>query len=211
MSKIKVIKNETKLAAIEQQAAILFKQKGYMATSMKDIAEQIGIEAPSLYNHISSKADLLKEICFSVADCFEAEMEKADERNESPELALEQMLRFHIKMMLNNFIPLWVANHEWKHLSPIDLKKYTDKRRQYENKMRSLIDQGIIEGKFAALDAKMATLIMLAALRGLEFWQRDKQPTHTEILEDNIIQQLFKGLTPIYGSTFSSFAGKRSN
>ena len=195
MSKIKVIRNETKLAAIEQQASILFKQKGYSATSMKDIAEQIGIEAPSLYNHISSKADLLKTICFSVADSFEEEMKRSEQRNATPEIELEQMLRFHIQMMLNNFTTLWVANHEWKHLSQIYLKKYIDKRKAYENKMRWLIEQGITKGTFAALDAKMATLIILAALRGLEFWQKEKQPANADVLENNIIQQLFNGLT----------------
>lgn len=194
MSKIKVIASKTKLAAIEQQASILFRQKGYVATSVKEIAEKVGIEAPSLYNHIDSKLSLLHNICFSVAKSFEDEMNKAAFETSSPTAELEAMLRFHIQMMLQNFDALWVANHEWKHLPNIDLKRYIDKRKLYENKLQALIEQGIATMEIKATDAKMATLIILAALRGLEFWQKEKQLLNLTTIENSIIQQLFKGL-----------------
>lgn len=194
VSKIKVIASKTKLDAIEQYASVLFRQKGYVATSVKDIAEQVGIEAPSLYNHISSKLSLLHNICFSVAKSFEDEMNKAANETNSPAGELEVMLRFHIQMMLQNFDALWVANHEWKHLPVEDLKIYIEKRKAYESKVQSLIEQGIAAKELTAVDVKMATLIILAALRGLEFWQKEKQLLNLTVIENNIIQQLFKGL-----------------
>ncbi len=50
MTKIIATKNGSKKEVIIQSAASLFKEKGYAATSMRDIAENIGVEAPSLYN-----------------------------------------------------------------------------------------------------------------------------------------------------------------
>ena len=42
----------------------MFKDKGFAASSMRDLAETVGIEAASLYNHIKSKSEILQEIIF---------------------------------------------------------------------------------------------------------------------------------------------------
>ena len=55
MAKIKPGKNATKKDVITQKAAALFKDKGYSSASMRELAEAVGVEAPSLYNHIGSE------------------------------------------------------------------------------------------------------------------------------------------------------------
>ncbi len=70
MAKIFPGKNGSKKDVITQKASALFRQKGFQATSMRDIAEAIGVEAPSLYNHIQSKNEILKDVCFRIARLF---------------------------------------------------------------------------------------------------------------------------------------------
>ena len=55
---------------ITSVASKLFKDKGYEATSMRDIANELGIEAASLYHHIKSKEEILTGICLEMADKF---------------------------------------------------------------------------------------------------------------------------------------------
>ena len=60
MAKIMPGKNASKKDVITQKAAALFKQKSYSATSMRELADDVGVEAPSLYNHIGGKSELLQ-------------------------------------------------------------------------------------------------------------------------------------------------------
>ena len=67
------------------KAAAMFREKGFSATSMRDLAEAVGIEAASLYNHIQSKAEMLQEIIFRISnDCniHLDSLEKADMSNQ---------------------------------------------------------------------------------------------------------------------------------
>src|ERR1043166_6128824 len=62
--------NTNRKEQIIATAARLFKKDGYAATSMRDIAAALEIEAASLYHHIKSKEEILESICFDMADKF---------------------------------------------------------------------------------------------------------------------------------------------
>ena len=116
MAKIKASKNSSKKEVILKKASSLFKAKGFNAASMRELAEVVGVEAPSLYNHIGSKSELLQTICFKVADEFTAQLTETENITISTVNKIEFIIRFHITMMLDKFDEVFVANHEWKHL-----------------------------------------------------------------------------------------------
>ena len=65
-------------------AAKLFRDRGYQATSMRDLAEAVELKASSLYNHIGSKEEILKEICMANADKFSDGMQKILNTDDKP-------------------------------------------------------------------------------------------------------------------------------
>src|ERR1043165_10272354 len=101
---------------ILQKAAAMFREKGFAATSMRDLAETVGIKAASLYNHIRSKNEILKAICFDVANRFTEHMEKIESGKEEPIKKIELILRYHIRQMIEQFEQVVVSDREWKHL-----------------------------------------------------------------------------------------------
>src|SRR6202008_3596802 len=100
MSKIKSNKSNTRKDIIITKAARLFREKGYSATSMRDLAEHVGVEAASLYNHISSKAEILQDICFKAANQFMMHISEVETSNKNSIERLEAILRFHIRQMV---------------------------------------------------------------------------------------------------------------
>jgi AcrR family transcriptional regulator len=194
MAKILTSKNTTKKEVIIEKAALLFKTKSYSATSMRDLAETLGIEAPSLYNHIISKSELLNEICFKVGNKFTNQIEKIESCSLSAIEKLEAIIRFHIKTMLENFDEVYVANHEWKHLREPLLSNFLNIRRNYEKSLVQLIEIGIQNNEIKIINPYVAVLTILSAVRGLEFWQRNKKNISQQNLEDDMVNHLLNGI-----------------
>ncbi|MEP7110397.1 MAG: helix-turn-helix domain-containing protein, partial [Ferruginibacter sp.] len=103
MAKITTNNNDTKKEVIIQNAALLFKSKSYTAASMRELAEMLGVEAPSLYNHIESKSELLQAICFKVGNKFTLQIKMIENSSIAITAKIEAIIRFHIQMMLENF------------------------------------------------------------------------------------------------------------
>ena len=194
MAKIKPGKNATRKDVIIESAATLFKTRGFNAASMRDLAGAVGVEAPSLYNHIGGKSELLQSICFKVAHAFTSQLETTENGQGSTIQKLELIIRFHIRMMLEAFDEVFVANHEWKHLKEPWLTNFLTQRRNYEKKLVALIETGIQKKELKNINPYVAVLTMLSSVRGLEFWQRHKKNISTRVLEDDMLTHLLRGI-----------------
>jgi len=179
---------------ILQKAAAMFREKGFAATSMRDLAETVGIEAASLYNHIRSKAELLHDICFNVANIFFDHILAIETSNEPAINKLESLIRFHIKQMLENFEEVYVNDREWRYLSEPYFSNYQNQRRSYRKRFAAIIQQGIEQGQINKIDASTAVLIILHAIGGIESWHRSTHKINGEELEENMVTILIDGL-----------------
>lgn len=194
MSKIIPARNGTKKDAIILKAATLFRKKGYVAASMRDLAESMGVEASSLYNHIGSKQELLQSICFKVALKFNNELTAITSAKGKVVPRLEALIRFHIHMMIDAYDEVHVANHEWKQLHEPYLGNFLQERKSYENSLIALIEEGTAAKELKPIHPHVAVLTLLSAVRGLEFWQRHKKSVTADELETDMINHLLTGL-----------------
>lgn len=179
---------------ILQKAAIMFREKGFSATSMRDLAESVGIEAASLYNHIRSKNEILEAICFDVANRFNTNMEIIEASVQNSIEKVETLLRFHIRQMVERYEEVFVADREWKHLSDPYLSNYQNQRRSYRRRFAAIIESGKQKKEIKNIDAPTAVLIMLHAISGIESWHRSKEKINAQELEDNMVIIMIDGL-----------------
>ncbi|MCW3119465.1 MAG: transcriptional regulator, TetR family [Chitinophagaceae bacterium] len=172
----------------------MFREKGFAATSMRDLAESVGIEAASLYNHIRSKNEILEAICFNVANRFTTNMEGLEASRDSSIQKVETLLRFHIRQMVDNYEEVYVSDREWKHLEDPYLSNFQTQRRSYRKRFAAIIEEGIEKKEIKSIDASTAVLIMLHAISGIESWHRSKEKINGEELENNMVVILTDGL-----------------
>jgi TetR/AcrR family transcriptional regulator, cholesterol catabolism regulator len=190
----KTKRNSPRKEVILEKAAQLFRKNGFNATSMRDLAENVGVEAASLYNHINSKAELLQEICFKIANKFTTHMDEIIAANMPAIEKIEAILRFHIRQMIDNYEEVYVSDREWKHLTDPYLSNFKNQRRTHRQRIASIIEQGISKGEIKKIDAPTAVLILLHAVSGIESWHRSKQKISGELLEENMVLILVEGL-----------------
>jgi AcrR family transcriptional regulator len=187
-------KKSSKKELIIKKASAMFREKGFPASSMRDLAEEIGLEAASLYNHIQSKSEILQEIISRTADeCLE-HLESLYEENTTSVAKIESLIRFHVRMMLNRFDDYYVMTNEWIHLREPHLSNFTGKRRYYVQKMESIIEAGLEDKTMNPGMPYTAMLTILAAVRGLEFWHRSAKKISPQVMEDNMVTHLINGL-----------------
>jgi AcrR family transcriptional regulator len=194
MARIKTEKNLSRKDVIVSKAATLFREKGYKAASMRDLAEAVGVEAASLYNHIKSKSELLHELVFSVANKFVLKVDEIESESISSLQKMEKILRFHISEMIHHYEEVYVSDREWKHLSDPYLSNYQNQRRVYRKRLAAIIEEGIRNKEIKAIDAPTVVLIFLHAVSGIESWHRSTKKITAEELEQNMVAILIDGL-----------------
>lgn len=179
---------------ILQKASAMFRERGFTTTSMRDLAEAVGIEAASLYNHIQSKSEILQEIIFRTAnDCY-VHLDNLENNGMTNLKKIESLIRFHVQMMLNRFDDYCVMINEWIHLSEPYLTNFTTQRRNYVQRMEAIIDEGVRNKEMKQVMPYVAMLTILSSVRGLEFWHRSNKKISPADLEENMVNYLINGL-----------------
>lgn len=152
------------------EAAALFSERGYDASTTRELAERLGITKASLYHHISGKDDLLYGISTEslrrTSGLVRAVWENApsDER-------LQRMVQTHLESTIADRDLYRVAMVEMRRLTPARRREITALRDDYARMFTSAIRQDQADGRIRAdLDSGLLTLTLLGLLNWPVFW-----------------------------------------
>jgi AcrR family transcriptional regulator len=179
---------------IRNAAAKLFGEKGFAASSVRDIASAVGLGAASLYNHMDSKDDLLTTICFRCAESFSEGMETIDESVINPLEKIEALIRLHIQIALYDKSSITVFNDEWKHLQEPFLTSFLQLRRMYESTYLRIIREGMDQQLIEKKDPQLVYQLILSSLRWLHQPGVKKLKANESEITEQIISLLIKGI-----------------
>lgn len=176
-------------------AAELFKEKGYSAASMRDLAQKLGIEAASLYSHIKSKEEILRTLCFEMAEDFRVSLAEVESKNVSASEKLRLGIIGHIKVMARDLTASAVFMNEHRHLSQPYLRDFLLLRINYINRFKTFIEDGISSGDFKkTIDTKLAVMTLFSSLNWMPDWFSPDSSINPENLGSQLADMLITGL-----------------
>ena len=103
---MEAVVNLTRKEQVIRKAAELFREKGYAASSMRDLAQKLGIEAASLYSHIKSKEEILHSLCFDMASEFRKSLVEVEKLSVSASERLRLGIIGHVEVMAKDLTHL---------------------------------------------------------------------------------------------------------
>jgi TetR/AcrR family transcriptional regulator, cholesterol catabolism regulator len=180
---------------IEDAASALFRERGYAATSVRDIARALEMQGASLYAHVASKEDVLWAIVERSAERFERAAERADDPSLPSADRLAALVRAHVQIVTADPGQASVFAYEWKFLSPVRRAAIADRRDRYEARFRALIAEGIGRGEFGEKDPAIAATFVLTALNGIAAWYRPDGRLSPQEIADQYADLAVRSLT----------------
>lgn len=191
-----VLSSSSRKEQVIRVAAELFREKGYVASSMRDLAQKLGIEAASLYSHIKSKEEILHILCFDMAADFMASLEEVEKQQGLPASEkLRKGIIGHIQVMAQDLTASAVFMNEHRHLSQPSLRDFLLMRIKYINRFKGMIEEGVATGEFKqSIDKKLAVMTLFSSLNWMPMWYDPKAAIEPVELGFQLADMLINGL-----------------
>lgn len=175
-------------------AGRLFWQKGYLGTSIDDIAKAANVKKAAIYYYFKSKADMLYEVASKTIHVL---MELATPIVDSelpPDKKLEALVTNHIRWQMSHLGISGIGQVERRNLPPKRLRAYINMRDEYEAIFRKVIKEGIAEGKFRPMDPKLASLFILGFTNAIIQWFRPNGSLSSEEISSEAYKFVYHSL-----------------
>lgn len=173
----------------------LFSERGYSSTSMRDIADAVGLLPGSLYVHISGKEQLLGDIVESGIDRFIAALREALDAEDSADARLRLAIQAHMRIVSEAADHMLVALHQWKYVQGERREAIVKRRREYEALYMKIIKDGIKHGELReGVKPRIAVLTLIGTLNWTSEWFSPKGAESPEEVGNAIADVLLSGL-----------------
>lgn len=157
---------------ILQEAVALFYARGFTATTLDDIAAELGVTKPFIYTHFRSKTDLLAALCTPTIELSLAAVAEAAKGSGSPTSKLNRAVIDFTKVVLQRQANIAIFFREEKHLAPEALAEITSLRKRFDRVLSKLLTEGVAAGEFEVHDVNLAALAIGGMISWAYTWHR---------------------------------------
>ena len=185
-------KRRRRRAEILHAALRAFREKGYHATTLDDIALGLGVRKTALYHYFPDKQSILHE-CHREASAELARIAREARTLETAREQLTHVIREHVRVLTETLEGSPLA-FEVTAFSPGRQRELMTARDGYERAVRRIIERGIRDREFRAMDAKVAVFAILGAINWIARWYRPEGALHAAELGQQYADHLVRGM-----------------
>jgi AcrR family transcriptional regulator len=150
-------------------AAHCFNQKGYSGTSLKNVADMLGLTDPALYYYVKNKEELVYLCYVRAADVGREAMQRAIGEGGCGLEQVQHYLRYHIEIMVGKRGPIAIMS-EIPSLKPEHRKEVLELSRQHSLKFEEMLQRGISDGSINKCDVRMTGNAIMGSINWIPKW-----------------------------------------
>jgi len=184
----------SRLEEVLESAANIFFAKGFHATSIEDVARDVGMLKGSLYYYIKSKDDLLFRLLLAGIEDSDAFIAQHIDPQGEPVAQLERAIRAQIDYIIENRVPFGLFLHEFDSLSGKRQHKLIAVMSRYNNRFVELVRKGQEEGKLMAGEPWIIVNGILGMCNWLYRWYDPEQGSDPEQIKTVFVQMILSGI-----------------
>lgn len=181
---------------ILQEAARLFREKGYAGANLRELARRAGIQGGSIYHHFASK----QEILFQLMDQTMSDMiERLSERladADSPLEKLRRTIHFHIEYHVTGPDQTFITDEELRNLEPDNYLKVVAKRDRYQKIIEEVLQAGQVEQGWQLDEPKLYSRALIKMCAGVSTWFKPEGALSIAQIAEAYGNLLCNGLLP---------------
>ena len=177
---------ELKREKILQSAVDLFYARGYLPTTMDDIAESIGATKPFVYYHFENKAELLSEIARRTLREWLGVTTRVSEKSLPPTEALSLATQQFTLIVLNMYKLVSIYFREQLNLPKDAAEEIARMRREIDTQVRTILSDGKKAGVFDFEDLAVASQVVTGMVSFVFAWYREP----SRLTKEDICKQM---------------------
>lgn len=151
-------------------AANRFANNGYRQTTLDEIAHQAGVAKASMYRYFENKQELLCKIFLKVADSFTQDFQPILTAGLPPEEKLRRTVQHMLRTIGENIALFTVFFSEEGYLPPKLRAEVTEVRQRFMADLESILHEGMAQGVFRTMDAKLVVYAIMGMCNWLYQW-----------------------------------------
>ena len=181
-------------AAIAEAGLQLIYEHGYEAMTLRQLARTVGLQPGSLYNHIATKQELLFDLIHDHMTRLMKNVDAVLAGDVDPIDRLKAFVAFHLAYHIERKREVFIGFAELRSLERENRRVIVDLRRDYEDRLCDILNEGAKQGLFNIPDVRVTAYAILAMLTGICTWFDPKGRVSQVALIDLHTQLVLQGV-----------------
>lgn len=178
-----------------EKAAVLFAERGFAGTSLRDIAEAMGMTRPALYYYFNSKEALLQELVRGVTGSGSQELRRLRERTDiGAAEKLRVVVSTTVARIAESPLQFRLLERNEAELPAEILREHHTSKGRILDELTKIIADGVRSGEFRPVDERIAAFSVIGMINWIAWWYKPDGPSTPEEIAREMYEMASRGL-----------------